>query len=471
MDVNFGLFAINIPDYLILRARKTSAPGAEVARTVLGPGQTGIMNFLMVGLDMVNHYFDLYESVDGIALNNLLGTFTYDVKNEKIVDELRYYIVDSGINNAPSNTDTAFTDAYLDGKSVTEFNKRSIGPLVPDDGSGLPVEWTLAGTTITLGAGMEFTSGETYCARISYLVNVDSQPTTGFFKGIKTVSVDTTMDATYYDNRVKCVSAGTRLVITFGHYADIPDGKFWYFTDQDGGLQYQTKFLLQDGNFLHNGANVNELWMGKGDCLWIEKNGSLFEVIKPSDVMMNVGKRSSESLPYIPGVTGFPNMYPEDNSLWSADDLPAVWYWLTHSLPNANYYLLDNNLDNGGYTRPVDINGNSTKAGLFIVSLTKRKFRFPDTRGLSEKGSKSFSAFGADADRLYDYPGGLQLQMVGPHNHEQQTEVAIGTGGNHPVGFRDVTGAPLAGHGYFTKNNTGTETRVNNFSVIYFRHA
>jgi hypothetical protein len=466
MDVNFGLFAINIPDYLIMRARTTAAPGAEVTRTVLGPGQTGIMNFLMVGLDPVNHYFDLYESVDGVALNNLLGTFTYDVKNEKIVDEMRSYVVGSGINNAPSDTDTSFTDPYLDGKNVTEFSKRSIGQLLPDDSSGLPIEWSIAGTTITLGAGLVFTDQETYFARISYLVQ-DTSPaaSSGFFQGIKIVTADVTMDNTYYNNRVKCNGTGTQLVITFGHYADIPDGKFWYFMDQDGGAQYQTKFVLQDGNFLFNGQNYGELWMGKGDCLWIEKNGAIFEVIKPSDVMINVGKRSSESL------SSFLNMYPEDNSLWGADDLPALWYWITHALPTASYYLLDDNLDLPGYTRPVDINGKSNKAGLFIISLTKRKFRFPDTQGLSERGSKSFTIFGADGQRLYDYPGGLMLEMVGPHDHEIQTFVAVGNGGTKPVGFRDTTSAGILPHGYFVKNNIGTENRVNNISVIYMRHA
>lgn len=482
MDANFSLFEINIPDYLILRARATSNPGAEVGvRAVLGPGQVGTMNFLITDLQPVNHFFDLYESVDGIVLTNLLGTFTYDVRRQKVTGEVRYYIVDSGINNSPADQDTSLTDAYLDGKNVVSFEKRAIGPLVPD-GVGLTPEYSISGTTITLDpiAGIVFQNSEVYVARISYLVDDTAANTNpGFFKGIKTVTANITMDTTYRNNRIKCNGAGTQLVITFEHVAAIPNGSFWYFVDQDGGAQYQTKLLLQDGNFLYNGTNYSELWIGKADKLWIECNDGVFEVIDPSKVMYNVGKRSAEMLPRIAGVTGFPNLYPEDNSLWSADDLPAIWYWLTHALPNASYYLLDNNLDSIGYTRPVDIDGNNFKAGLFIISLTKRKFRFPDTRGLSERGSKSFDTFGADANRLYDYPGGLMLDQVGPHDHEEITYSA-NAGGTQPrlkpVGFTVVDNGPNHSGTYTDKNkNAGhtaytTETIVRNISVIYYRH-
>lgn len=489
MDVNFSLFSINVPDWLILRARRTDAPGAEVARTSLGPAPAGTLNFLMTGLALVNHFFDLYESVDGTQLNQLLGTFTYDVRNQRITDETRYYVVDSGVNNSPAAGDTTITDSYLSDKTVTRFEKRSIGPLVPD-GLLLNSEWSISGDVITLLGDMPaFSSQETYTAYITYLTDVPDPGQAGFFKGIKTVTASLTMDATYRNNRVKCVAAGNQLVVTFEHIGAIPAGTFWYFTDQDGGAQYQTKFAVQDGNLLFNGVSYNELWIGKGESLWIEFNSGMFEVIKECKGLLDVGTRSAETFNI------FPNMLPEDGGLYLADDYPRIWYWITHAYPNGSYYITDNNLDNAGYTRPVDVNGFTYKAGLFIISTTKRKFRMPDTRGYSERGMKSFDTFGSDATRLYDWPGGWQPQAVLDHIHNAHAGGPIvgGAGslylhtdglGTVPHAFSGNGSANLGGSTTVDQNfttgpakkldNSGTignaENRVNNFGVIYMRH-
>lgn len=489
MDVNFSLFNIGVPDYLILRARTTAAPGAEVGiRAVLGPAPAGTLNFLITQLPLENCFFDLYESADGATLNTLLGTFTYDVRNEKVVDEIRYYVVDSGVNNSPSNTDTTLTDSYLDGKTVTEFQKRSIGSLVPD-GLGLNSEWSISGTSITLLGGLEFSTQETYAARISYLIEADDPTPVGFFKGIKTITTNTTLDNTYRNNRIKLVGAGTQLVTTMEHVSGIPDGTFWYFTDQNGGTQYQTKILLQDGNFLFNGVNYGETWIGKGESGWIEKNGSAFEFIQAPKGLLDVGTRSAETF------NVFPNKLPENNGLYNADDYPRLWYWITHALPSASYYILDDNLDNIGYTRPVDVNGFPFKAGLFIISTTKRKFRMPDTQGYAERGMKSFTAFGADTTRLYDWPGGWQPQRLLTHVHGSHAggtidgpagSLYMSRAGSGPQPHRFSGGGSDNLGGTTTPDVTmitsnprtagsatdisSSEQTVNNFGVIYMRN-
>lgn len=490
-DAKFSLFAINVPDYLIMRARETTAPGAEVGnRAVLGPNPTGTLNFLVTDLRPVNHYLDLYESVDGVTLSNLLGTFTWDVKTLQVTEELRYYVVDSSVNNSPVDGTNSFTDDYLTGKTVSSFEKRSIGPLVPD-GQGLGVEWSIAGAVITLGVDMPaFTSQETYVARITYATIVDTPINTGFFKGVKTITADTLLDITYRNCRIKCNGLTDRLVATMEDITSIPNGTFWYFMDQNGGAQLQTKIALTSGNILFNGANFPETWIGKADCIWIEFNDGIFEIIQPSDVLRNVGKHSSET-----GVN-FANLYPEDFSLYSADDLPAIYYWLLHSFPSANYIVFDDNVDNPAYV------GDPARPGLFTVSTTKRMFRFPNTQGLSEKGSKSFTTFGADPDRLYDYPGGKANQKGMDHAHDTHGGAPItGTAGNlwlscstnppNPnakrytqggtsdnFGGNNVSGGP--DHSMRTgpmRANTdaytlvgSTENTVNNFSVIYYRH-
>lgn len=496
-DAKFSLFSINVPDYLILRARKTSAPGAEVARSApLGPNPTGNLNFLVPGLDPVNHFFDLYESTDGATLNTLLGTFTWDVEQDAIVEELRYYVVNSGINNSPTSGTDNFVDDYLADKNVVKFDKRSIGPLVPD-GLSLSSEWTYDGPNnkISLLGGLLFSNLETYVATIEYPQPVPQSASNAFFNDVKTISdAAKTMDNTYRNNRIRCATAGARQVVTFEDIDSIPDGTFWYFTHHDGGSQYQTVFDFAGANLIYAGGSYAQFWIGRGEELWVEKRGSQYEVVQSPVGAAMVGRRSAETLPYISGITGFLNLFPEDNTLWDADDLPRLWYWITHAFPNANYYILDDNLDNPGYVRPT-VGGQPWKTGLFIVSLTKRKFRMPDTQGYSEQGSKSFNTFGADTNRLYDYPGGFKKQQIPTHVHNTgiADDKAGGLNDNvnvYPTTTQDMPGLAkgqlsTGDGGMLYQGETsrpkrsgatvydidGDENVVNNFSVIYYRHA
>jgi len=120
-------------------------------------------------------------------------------------------------------------------------------------------------------------------------------------------------------------------------------------------------------------------------------------------------------------------------------------------------------LDSGGYTRPANTQG------LFIISITKQKFRMPDTQNLSEKGLKSFSSFGGDGTRGYDYPGGFQDAQVG------QVTVSLQKGNGYTGGTPNANwfapGDPS--HNQGTDNiviNSGKENIIKNFGVIYFRH-
>lgn len=500
VDAKFSLFSINVPDYLIVRARKTSAPGAEVARSApLGPAPTGNLNFIVPGLDPVNHFFDLYESTDGSTLNTLLGTWTWDVRNDETLEEVRYYIVGSGVNNAPNDGDTSFVDAYLNGKNVVKFEKRSIGVLLPGS-SGYTAEWAFdpSTNTISLDGGLAFSNLETYAVTILYSQPVPTSGSNNLFADVKTITdAAKTMDSTYRNNRIRCVATTTQQVITFEPVSGIPDGTYWCFTHHAGGTQYQTKFVFPDANLIFAGVAYSEFWIGRGEEFWVEQRGSQYEMIQSPSGALDVGRRSSESIPYdAESPTSLPNLYPEDNSLWNADDLPRLWYWLTHSMPNGNFYISDDNLDNSGYVRPLS-GGQPWKTGMFIISTTKRKFRFPDTQGFSEQGSKSFSTFGTDTQRLFDYPGGFMPQAVVDHVHNMHDINPISDGGvNRFISKTDntynyekagtnpillggnATGAPditlITGHPRTIASATSigqANQAVNNFSVIYYRHA
>lgn len=509
MDAKFALFEINVPDYLILRARATDSPAVEAgARSVIGPAFSGTLNFLITGLDPKNYFFDLYESVDGVTLSELIGTFTYDVQASRVTEAVRFYRVGSGINNAPADGDTTLTDDFLEGATITRFEHRGVGSLVENDGSGVDPEWNRTGNTLSLlgldgeGNAAHFTGGDTYAVTVSFSVPVGpSQTTSPFFKDIKVITTSLTMDTSYRFCRTKLVSnSGTSLTVNFENIDDIPDGTWWWFTDIDGGQQKQTRLTFTGGGQVRYFAGplagiLSEYWVGKGDTVWIMKEGDSFQLLIAGDSNQWVGRHSSEAL------IGFANTLIEDGALYSADDYPRFWYWLTHAFPSAAYYIVDDNLDNAGYTRPLDVNGNNFKAGLFIISTTKRKFRMPDTRGLSERSSKSYVDPFTDATRLYAYPGGVQLQKMPEHVHNGHGGGPIvGPAGNMLISMSNAGAQPhrfsgggtdgLGGVPSATNDGgdgswwtgpprtvasadktkiSGTENIVTNFSVIYTR--
>lgn len=493
MDANFSLFEIGVPDYLILRARATDAPGAEVSRDVIGPAFVGNLNFLVTGLDPKNYFFDLYESADGTTLTQLLGTFTYDVKNLRTVDELRFYVVDSGVNNSPEDGDTTITDDYLTGKTISEFAKRAVGSLVPD-GLSLTSEWSIAGNVITLLgelAAAKFSSQDTYIARISYDQPVDTAPVSGLFKGKKTITGSIVLDASYRNNRITLNSTGLGLHIVLEDASVVPEGTIFKLTDFEGGLQKQTLLTTVAGGFRVGGGILDEMYVGKMEGIFLQLADGAYDIVDLPEGHNRVGRRAGEMF------WGFVNTLAEDFALYNADDYPRYWYWLTHVFPDASYYIIDDNLDNVGYTKPVNVNGFPYKTGLHIISLTKRKFRMPDTRDYTDKAGTSFSPpFGGDASRLYDKPGGLQLQQMLDHVHNTQDINPIVDGGNRYLGKTTtitdfskasgptnifglvnaaadptlITGLPRTPADAVSAHLSGAELRINNVSVINLRY-
>lgn len=365
------------------------------------------MNIIIPNLDPVTHYIDFRESVDGIALGTLIATFVYDVRNEQVVGEIRWYKADGAGANDPASGQNQITDAYLDGKTIVAFfTDGSSRPLV--NPTEVNAEWDLvAGGGVKLLNDQVFSPGQVIGLWLSYIIDAPgSGAASAGFDGSVVVDHSLTLDSSHFNRRIKCHGIGSRLVIEFPLLADIPDGTPFYFT-ANKGVQIQTKFVTRAGSgelFEFAGEDVQELTMGKGEFLHIIKDGSRLEVHAAHENFMRVGQRFSGRW------KDHLNTLPAADQLLDGDDYPRIRYWLDNKLPGTHKIVTTDALITA-FVRPAG------KEALFIVASDSRRFRMPDEQNRAERGLKNFTAYNADANRTYDYPGGTMPQQVGAHDH------------------------------------------------------
>ncbi len=457
--INLAVGQVNITaPFLVAIARKVSDPIPIAAKEEYPSPLPAAFNVILPAageLDPVNYYVDFYESSDGISLDLLLSTFVVNAKNNIVISETRYYKVGNGGVN-PEPDQTILSDPYLDGKTLAGVYKDGAGrPLVPP-----PYDFKeydpYPGGGIELLNGQMFSLDEIVAIEISYLAEqTQGTGNGGLYNGVISITVDTLLDSSHRNKRVRCTSAGSaQLVVTLEDVSTVPEGTFYHFTFNDGN-QLQTRFLVTSGVLL-NKTNYTELSIAPGEYLRIEKTGTYWEATMAHNGILQVGERFSGTW------KDHPNTMPEDGRLWDGDDYPRPWWWVINKLP-ATHKIVDDNVINPGYVHPAG------KEGLFIVHSTLKKCRMPNTQNLSERGLKDFDSYNTDGQRLYDYPGGVQNEMIGPHVHQVgithghsysggPNSSIVGNGANSPQSFN--TG---------TDSGTGSENRVKNFGVVYLR--
>ena len=428
-NAKFGLGSVNITDYLIVLCKLASDPGPELSRQVFGPNPSNV-NVTFLNLNSDTYIFEVYESPDGVALAQFFERFEIDVPTNTILEEWRPYNVGgSNSYDPPANTDatpsTTITDPYLDGKNVVSFQQRGTSALREN------IEWQRTTTGIALLGGLFFNDQDVYFAVINYRVSGSSTGNTPTQTEVNIVA-NTVLDSSYYNKIINLNGTGTKLVVTLDSVANIPDGTEFIFIDEEGGTQRQTKIVPQTGEFIMwNGLNMPETWVGKGEYLKIKKRGTKYKIITAPDGMNKVGTRFS-------GIyNNHINAHPEDNSLWSADDYPRIWWFIVNLLP-ANSKIIDDNVTDAGYVRPVN------RQGQFVISTTKRQFRFPMTAGLSEKGLKDFNTYANNTDRTGTDPGYFQGQKFPNHRHIMHENGLIKTPGQPDLNLSTENTGPYA---------------------------
>jgi hypothetical protein len=457
-QIRLGIGAVNITNHLIGVARKTTTPLVIEAQESYAPPHPMTRNVVIpaVGdIDPVIYYVDFYESSDGIALDLLLSQFVYDLKNKIVIAERRFYVVGGPGANDPAPDQQILIDAYLDGKTITGVFKEGFRYLRPDTEN--IVEWEpYTGGGIELQGDLYFNGGEVYTVEISYLADQTQVAGGGMYSGVDLIDVDTTLSTSNRNKRLRChAAAASSLVVTLESVALVPDGTFYHFTT-NAGTHNQTRILPAGSEtILLNGENYPELWVGKGEFLRIVKVGSIWEAEMAHDNILRVGERFAGTW------KDHPSTKPEDATLYDGDEWPRIWWWISNKLPST-HKITDDTVINGGYAHPTG------RVGQFVVHSTLKKFRLPNTQNISERALKNFTSYGSDSERVYDYPGGLQNEMIGPHVHSLPADASgaadiqsLVNSGNADEG---ISTSHLTGY-----NIGGTENRVKNIGTIYLR--
>lgn len=456
-QIRLGVGQVNITNYLIGVARKTTTPLVIEAQESYAPSHPTTRNVVIPAagdIDPVIYYVDFYESSDGIAFDLLLSQFVYDLKNQIVISERRFYVVGGPGVNDPAPDQTILSDAYLDGKTISGVFKEGYRYLRPNTET-IPEWQPYAGGGIELLNDLIFSGGEIVSIEISYLADQTQVSGAGMYSGVALIDVDTTLNSSYRNKRLRTESASSnKLVVTLEVIGAVADGTFYHFTS-NGGVQNQTRILPNGAETIkYNGENYTEISFGKGEFVRITKTGSFWEAELTHPFVLQVGERYSGTW------KDQPSCKPEDGTLYDGDEWPRIWWWISNKLPST-HKVTDDNVINGGYTHPAN------QPGLFVVHSTLKKFRVPNTQNLSERGLLNFTAYNTDEARNYDYPGGFQDEMVGPHTHPLPRDASgsqdIQSLQNSPNADEGITSASLTG------NNTGVENRVDNFGVIFMR--
>lgn len=457
-QIRLGIGQVNITNHLIAVARKTTTPlviEAQESYAAPHPATRNVVVPASGSIDPVIYYIDFYESSDGVALDLLLSQFVYDLKNQIVISERRFYVVGGPASTDPAPDQTILEDAYLDGKTISGVFKEGFRYLRPSTET-IPEWQPHAGGGIELLNDIIFSGGEVYSVEISYLADQTTVTgTNGMYNGVVLIDTDTTLSITHRNKRCRCESAASnKLVVTMESIAGVADGTFYHFTS-NGGAQNQTRILPFSGETIkYNGENYTELSIGKGEYVRIVKTGSFWEAELAHENILRVGERFAGTW------KDHPSCKPEDSTLYDGDEWPRIWWWIVNKLP-ATHKSTDDTVIDGGYVQPFNI------SGLFVVHSTLKKFRVPNSQNFSERALLNFNTYGSDGERLYDYPGGVQDEMIGPHTHPLPRDSA------GAADMPTLAVSPNADEGYSnitpTGSNSGFENRVRNIGVVYMR--
>lgn len=452
-STKISIGSVGVTGHLMALLRKTTDLATVAASVDTYPANDG--NFEFMGLDAGVYRMEIRDSPDGTALGTLLNPYySIDVKSTDLELEYVFYTADGVNPEDPASGQSDIVDSYLDGKNIQGVFKEGFRFLQKD------LEYTLiAGGGVHLTNGVQFSPGEVFQVIIANVVPVINT-TAGLFAGTAVVTANTTITSAYNNKKIKCAASGTQMILTLDSLSTFVDGKFLYFTTYSGN-QHNTVFVTTGGEQIEGYGT--QIILGRKEFLWIEKRGSMWEVLDVSDGVDKVGEKVTL------GYKSHINTMPEDDTLIDRAEYPRIHDWIKNVLPSS-HKITSTDGAIAGLTRADD------KMGLFIVS--DNKFRMPNTQLLSERGLLSFNNYNTDTSRSYDYPCGTQLPQVGPHRHEDstypETDPRFNQGENHPVDSWSATWVHTVGNASTDINKVApgvyaTENRVKNVGVIYAR--
>jgi hypothetical protein len=466
MIVRHTLGQVNLSGYLRVSLEKVGDPGVEVDVQYIPLPFTNYV-YLSPEIDADNYYIFFREATDTLSLGTLRSQAFFSAQSKEFEYERRFYTI-GALPTGVTSTLTNLNDPYLVNKDVTGVQKEAFRYLEP------ATEFTYDNSTGDIDLlTQNFSGGEKFVVELKFNIGSSSSVVTGpLFSSTITVTGSTySMNALDKNKRFCLDCSGDQQVFTLCSLSGLVTGDRAILEHKRDGVQAQTRILpfgtekIRFNGFAIDTIDLSELWISKGHSLYLRKEGSVWEVILEC-YGVHVGERMS-------GTYGFhPNWKPEDGTLYDGDKYPGLYWWVKNVLPSAQK-ITDDTVVSGGYAHP------SGKEGLFVIHSTLKKFRMPNTQGLYEKGLKNFLSYGADTDRIYDYPGGRADGRNKEHGHGISTSNGSASGSLTSDPVRATTPGTVNTQGLewtsgpdskTIRKSGGPTNEVTNCGVIFLRN-
>lgn len=473
IDLKVVLGTVNYTDYIRVSASKVSSPGVDDYVNYI---DVPVVNYVFVipGLDPTDYYLRFRDAPDVFTLGTLVMEVLVNAVTGEWIYERRFY----RLNALPvgiSFTSTTLTDPYLQNKNVSGVFKEGFrylnfdGETSFDDATGI--------VSLTDGV-MNFNGDETFIVEIKYNAgNNNIVSTAKLFADTITVDASSySMSSLDKNKRFMLDCSTSKQVFTVCPVSSLSQGDVVIIENKRDGLQKQSKIIFDGTDKVHfNGFDLgapnelSELWLAKGQSLFLRKEGTDLEILFEYQGT-RVGERMNGTF------KGHPNWLPEDGRLLDGDELPGLYWWIRNVLSN-DQYVTDDTVSNPGYTfQPLRI-------GQFVIHSTGKAFRMPNTQNLYERGLKNFTTYGGDENRDYDSPGGWQPDQLLSHGHGIESTDSDRSGNDTATVVRGsiagtvntkggvATGLPGgAGDNKTIRLTGGSENRVVNNGIIFLRH-
>lgn len=445
-NIRLSIGQVNITDYLIAIARKTTTPSVEEARVVLTPPHPTIMNIILPAsgeLDPVVYYVDFRESPNGSDIGLLLSQFVYDAKNKVIISERRFYRVDGEGEHDPVDGSSVIIDPYFNGKNVSGVFKEGFRFLITGD------EWDHTEDTITLTNVAPLSSGEVIAVEISYSAEQTGSGgnTPSFPIDVIEITNDVIIDSTHFNKLMEINGSSSILNVNFPPFASIPDNTKFAF-NTDGGTQRYVAFILSGGNAIRINGETQVFWLGKGEHLIVQKKGSYLRILQAPENWQRVGQLVKQDIAPL-------NSIPELGGWYLISQYPRLFNWYINKLPPAQL---------GSANYPNTPSGDNIRK--WCIHLNSGYFWVPDTRGYFDRNTDPSGTIDSTRPVNQRISGTSQAHQVGEFIHKGYLLRKAGTN-NSVVVLQNVSDANTSNPDVTL--NTGKETRPFNINRNAYR--
>lgn len=366
----FSIGQVNITDFLLVVARKSTNPTAEAGRQDFAGPQPTSRNIEFDNLDPAVYYFDFRDSTDGVDLGALMGTYTVDVKEQQILLERRFYLVGGPGAHDPADKSNEIDDPYLDGKNITGVFKEGFRYLVSPDYTFN--EYTLvSGGGILLNGGKTFSIDEVIAIEITYASSASSSSAASFPNDFILKTADFTFDSSIYGNVVEAAKAATLMTITMPALSAIPDGTKFGINTHQATQRYVNMQMLSGDYCLVGGNQRNSVFIGKAEEVVFQKKGVYLRILSWQGDWRRVGELVQQDMAPANGI--------QEVGGWQLfTDYPRFFFWYVNALPIGL-------LGTGTFPTTPD-QSNITK---WIIDSVNGRFWVPDTRALFNRATPS----------------------------------------------------------------------------------